>query len=108
MSLSYFITTVLENTSISLEIKVEKLFLTLLKYSCEMQQGYLEQRILASWNFAPPFEWTEAQKAEIKIGILKHHQNFFHKQVPKKKDFTVKVSVQNSLLKVFLNFKRLV
>ena len=42
-----------------------------------MQQGYLEQRILASWNFAPPFEWTEAQKAEIKIGILKHHQNFF-------------------------------
>ena len=38
-----------------------------------MQQGYLERRILASWNFAPPFEWTEAQKAEIKIGILKHH-----------------------------------
>ena len=42
-----------------------------------MQQGYLERRILASWNFAPPFEWTEAQKAEIKIGIFKHHQNFF-------------------------------
>jgi hypothetical protein len=42
-----------------------------------MQQGYLERRILASWNFAPPFEWTEAQKAEIRIGILKHHKNFF-------------------------------
>ena len=42
-----------------------------------MQQGYLEQRILASWNFAPPFEWTEAQKAEIKIGILKHLSKLF-------------------------------
>ena len=74
-----------------------------------MQQGYLERRILASWNFAPPFEWTEAQKAEIKIGILKHHASkLFPLTSAKKKYFTVKVSVQNSLLKVFLNFKRLV
>ena len=74
-----------------------------------MQQGYLERRILASWNFAPPFEWTEAQKAEMKNWNFKTPSKLFStNKCQKKKYFTVKVSVQNSLLKVFLNFKRLV
>ena len=55
-----------------------------------MQQGYLERRILASWNFAPPFEWTEAQKAEIKIGILKRHQKLFPTKKSQKWYFVTK------------------